>query len=45
MVYIQSKDHAAYRYAFYLDPEIETADIEWRIMRGETIIDEGVLED
>ena len=45
MVYIQSKDQAVYRYAFHLDPEIETADIEWRIMRGDTIIDEGVLED
>lgn len=45
MVYIQSKDRAVYRYAFYLEPEIETADIEWRIMRGDTIIDEGVFED
>lgn len=45
MVYIQSKDQAVYRYAFHLEPEIETADIEWRIMRGETIIDEGALEE
>ena len=45
MVYIQSKNKAVYRYAFHLEPEIETADIEWRIMRGETIIDEGVLEE
>lgn len=45
MVYIQTKNHAIYRYAFYLDPGIETADIEWRIMRGGTIIDAGVLKD
>ena len=45
MAYIQSKDQAVYRYAFHLEPDIETGDIEWRIMRGETIIDEGVLQD
>ena len=45
MVYIQNNKQAVYRYAFHLEPEIETADIEWRIMRGDTIIDEGVLEE
>lgn len=45
MVYIKSKNQAVYRYAFHLEPEIQIADIEWRIMRGETIIGEGVLEE
>ena len=45
MMYIQGKNQAVYRYAFHLEPEIKIVGIEWRIMRGETIIDDGVLEE
>ena len=45
MAYIQNEDQTLYRYAFHLKPEVETASIEWIVMRGDTIIDEGVLTD
>ena len=45
MLYIQNKNHTTYRYVFHLEPDIEPSDVNWRIMRGETLIDEGVLED
>ena len=45
MVYVENKGNALYRCAFHLKPEIETAAVEWVIMRGDTIIDEGVLKD
>ena len=45
MVYIQNNDQAAYRYAFHLKPEIVATEVEWGIIRGDTIIDEGTLKD
>ena len=39
------KIQTLYRYAFHLKPEVETASIEWIVMRGDTVIDEGVLTD
>lgn len=45
MIYIENKGNARYRCAFHLKPEIETASVEWVIMRGDTIIDEGVLSE
>ena len=35
---------ALYRCAFHLKPDIATEKVEWTIKRGETVIDEGILE-
>ena len=43
MVYIHNADKTRYRYAFHLKPEIDTEAVEWNIRRGDTIIDEGFL--
>lgn len=43
MIYVENKDNTLYRYAFHLKPEIGTAAVKWSIRRGDTIIDEGVL--
>lgn len=45
MIYIQNDNKALYRYPFHLKPEIDTTTVEWSIMRGDTIIDEGVLNE
>lgn len=45
MVYIQNNNQVTYRYAFHLKPEIASSEVKWNITRGDTIIDEGVLED
>ncbi len=45
MVYVKNEGNALYRYVFHLDPEVETTEVEWSIMRGDTIIDEGVLNE
>lgn len=45
MVYIQNADKNRYRYAFHLKPEIDTEAVEWSIRRGDTIINEGVLDE
>lgn len=43
MMYVENDDRTLYRCVFHLNPEIEAASVEWRITRGDTIIDEGVL--
>ncbi|MCY4404588.1 MAG: hypothetical protein OXD54_18635 [Candidatus Poribacteria bacterium] len=45
MVYIRNNNQVVYRYAFHLKPEIITTKVTWSITRGDTIVDEGVLED
>ncbi len=45
MVYVKNEDNSLYRHAFHLKPEIETEAVEWSIRRGDTIIDEGILND
>lgn len=45
MVYIQNNKQVTYRYAFHLKPEIVPTKVAWSITRGNTIVDEGVLED
>jgi len=45
MVYVKNEDNSLYRHVFHLKPEIETEAVEWSIMRGDTIIDEGILND
>ena len=43
MVYVENGDNALYRCVFHLKSDIETAAVNWSIRRGDTIIDEGVL--
>ncbi|MDE0634518.1 MAG: hypothetical protein OXI43_01510 [Candidatus Poribacteria bacterium] len=45
MLYVENKGNTLYRCAFHLKSEIETATVEWSIRRGDTIIDEGVLNE
>ena len=45
MMYVENKDNTLYRYAFHLKSEIEPTLVEWSITRGDTIIDEGVLNE
>lgn len=45
MIYLENEKKSLYRYAFHIKPEIETAKVKWTIMRGETIIDEGILNE
>ena len=45
MLYVENKGHTLYRCAFHLKSEIEIAAVEWSIRRGDTIIDEGVLNE
>ncbi len=45
MVYLGNTKTSLYRYVFHIKPEIETEKVRWTIMRGDTIIDEGMLNE